>query len=79
MRRNVRRDGSLASPIVFLESIQIPQTFLYDPGIPRVRRDTMPGVLAQAMAQREHATVYHVRSPCDLEAVLRDARRYVGG
>jgi hypothetical protein len=48
-------------------------------GIPRVRRDTMPGVLAQAMAQREHATVYHVRSPCDLEAVLRDARRYVGG
>ena len=46
-------------------------------GIPRVRREIMPGVMAAAQAQADRATVYQVRSPRDFEEVLAAARRTI--
>ena len=42
-------------------------------GIPRVRRDVMPGLIAAAQAQADRATIYHVRSPRDFRRILADA------
>jgi adenylate kinase family enzyme len=46
-------------------------------GIPRVRREIMPRVIEEAQAQADHASVYHVRSPRDMETVLAAARRTI--